>query len=66
MPNTDLQRAPLLEAQVEIEIAAGNIARARAAADELTRVAARFESKALVAGATLAHGRVRLAEGERQ
>ena len=63
-PNTDLQRAPLLEAQVEIEIAAGNIARARAAADELTRVAARFESKALVAGATLAHGRVRLAEGE--
>jgi tetratricopeptide (TPR) repeat protein len=62
-PDTDLQRAPLLEAQVEIEIAAGSIARARAAADELTRVAARFESKALVAGATLAEGRVRLAEG---
>jgi tetratricopeptide (TPR) repeat protein len=63
-PDTDLQRAPLLEAQVEIEIAAGNIARARSAADELTRVAARFESKASVAGATLAHGRVRLAEGD--
>src|SRR3954447_7900222 len=62
-PNTDLQRAPLLEAQVEIEIAAGNIACARSAADELTRVAARFQSEALVAGATLAHGRVRLAEG---
>src|SRR5215210_5109610 len=62
-PDTDLQRAPLLEAQVEIEIAAGDIARARSAADELTRVAARFESKALVAGATHAHGRVRLAEG---
>jgi tetratricopeptide (TPR) repeat protein len=62
-PDTDLQRAPLLEAQVEIDIAAGDIARARSAADELTRVAARFESKALVAGATLAHGRVRLAEG---
>jgi tetratricopeptide (TPR) repeat protein len=62
-PDTELQRAPLLEAQVEIEIAAGDIARARSAADELTRVAARFESKALVAGATLAHGRVRLAEG---
>jgi tetratricopeptide (TPR) repeat protein len=62
-PDTDLQRAPLLEAQVEIEIAAGDIARARSAADELTRVAARFESKALVAGATLALGRVRLAEG---
>ncbi len=63
-PDTDLQRAPLLEAQIEIEIAAGDIARARSAADELTRVAARFESKALVAGATLAHGRVRLAEGD--
>ncbi|MDQ3647832.1 MAG: transcriptional regulator [Actinomycetota bacterium] len=61
-PDTDLQRAPLLEAQVEIEIAAGDIARARSAADELTRVAARFESRALVAGATHAHGRVRLAE----
>jgi hypothetical protein len=36
----------------------------RSAADELTRVAARFESKALVAGATHAQGRVRLAEGD--
>jgi tetratricopeptide (TPR) repeat protein len=63
-PNTELQRAPRLEAQVEIEIAAGDIARARAAADELAQVAARFESKALVAGATLARGRVRLAEGD--
>ena len=63
-PDTDLQRAPLLEAQVEIEIAAGDIARARSAADELTRVAARFQSKALVAGATLRTGRVRLAEGD--
>jgi tetratricopeptide (TPR) repeat protein len=63
-PDTELQRAPLLEAQVEIELAAGDIARARSAADELTRIAARFESKALVAGATLAQGRVRLAEGD--
>jgi tetratricopeptide (TPR) repeat protein len=63
-PDTDLQRAPLLEAQVEIEIAAGDIARARSAADELTRVAARFESKAIIASATLARGRVRLAEGD--
>jgi tetratricopeptide (TPR) repeat protein len=62
-PDTDLQRAPLLEAQVEIEIAAGDLGTARAAADELARVAARFRSKALVAGATLARGRVRLAEG---
>ena len=63
-PDTDLQRAPLLDAQVEIELAGGDIGRARAAADELERVAARFQSKALVAGATLARGRVRLAEGD--
>ena len=63
-PNTALQRAPLLDAQVEIEIAGGDLGRARAAADELERVAARFQSKALVAGATLARGRVRLAEGD--
>jgi len=62
-PDTELQRAPLLEAQVEIEIAGGDFGRARAAAEELDRVAARFQSKALVAGATLARGRVRLAEG---
>jgi hypothetical protein len=63
-PDTQLRRAPLLEAQVEIEVAAGNIDRARAAADELALVAARFQSKALVASATLAQGRVRLAEGD--
>ncbi len=63
-PNTHLQRAPLLEAQVEIEIAAGDIGRARSAADDLELVAARFESKALLAGAALARGRVRLAEGD--
>jgi tetratricopeptide (TPR) repeat protein len=63
-PNTDLRRAPLLGAQVEIEIAAGHLERARSAADELHRIAARFESKALAAGAALARGRVRLADGD--
>jgi tetratricopeptide (TPR) repeat protein len=63
-PTTDLQRAPLLEAQVEIEIAAGDLGRARSAADELALVAARFGNKALAAGATLARGRVRLADGD--
>ena len=63
-PNTDLQRAPLLEAQVEIEIAAGDISRARSAADELELVAARFDSKAFLASAALARGRVRLAHGD--
>jgi tetratricopeptide (TPR) repeat protein len=63
-PNSDLRRAPLLEAQVEIEIAAGDLHRAQAAADELARVAAVFESKALAAGAALARGQVRLAAGD--
>ena len=63
-PDTHLQRAPLLEAQVEIEIAAGEIDRARSAADELKLGAARFQSNGLAAGATLAEARVRLAEGD--
>ena len=63
-PNSDLQRAPLLEAQVAIAIASGDIDRARLAADELELVATRFESKALVAGAAHARGRVRLADGD--
>ena len=63
-PNSGLQRSPLLEAQVEIEVAAGDIGRARAAADELEVVAARFRSNALRASAAVARGRVRLAEGD--
>jgi tetratricopeptide (TPR) repeat protein len=63
-PNTHLQRAPLLAAQVEIELAAGDLGRARLAADELELIAARFESRALLAGAALARGRVRLADGD--
>jgi tetratricopeptide (TPR) repeat protein len=63
-PNTDLQRAPLLEAQVEIEIAAGDVGRARAAADELELVAERCANGAFRAGAALARGRVRLADGD--
>jgi len=62
-PNTDLRRAPLLEAAVEIEIATGELGRARRAADELSQIAVTFESKALVAGATLARARVELADG---
>jgi tetratricopeptide (TPR) repeat protein len=62
-PNNSLQRAPLLAAQVDIEIAAGELDRARAAADELEGIADRFKSSALAAHAQLARGRVRLAEG---
>src|SRR5687767_1351347 len=63
-PNTDLRRAPLLEAQVEIEVAAGNLDAARAAAEQLSQIGALFESKALAASATLARGRVGLAAGD--
>ena len=60
-PNTALRRAPLLAAQVEIEVVAGDLLVARDAADELARLAATFQSKALVASAAMADGRVRLA-----
>jgi tetratricopeptide (TPR) repeat protein len=63
-PHTELRRAPLLEAQVEIGVRAGDLGMARAAADELSRIAARFESKALTASATLARGTVGLAQGD--
>ena len=63
-PNTDLRRAPLLAARVEIEVAAGDLLGARDAADELARVAAAFESRALAASAAMADGRVRLAAGD--
>jgi hypothetical protein len=62
-PNSDLRRAPLLEALVEIEIAADNLDAAQGAAEELSHIAARFGSQALAAGAALARGRVDLAEG---
>jgi len=62
-PNTELRRAPLLEAQVEIEVAAGNLDLARAAADHFSRIAVVFESKAFAASAALARGRVALADG---
>lgn len=63
-PDTDLQRAPLLEAQVEVEIVAGDVQRAREAADDLDRIAVRFRSKALVAAAAMAQARVHLADGD--
>jgi len=63
-PNSDLRRAPLLAAQVEIGIAAGQLDVARAAAGELGRIATRFESKALAATTAVALGTVLLAEGD--
>jgi tetratricopeptide (TPR) repeat protein len=51
-------------AAASIRDAAGDLGRARSAADELELIAARFPSKALVAGAALARGRARLADGD--
>jgi hypothetical protein len=59
-----LRRAPLLDAQVEIALAAGDSARAGAAARELTSIARDFHSEGLTAAATLARARVALAAGD--
>ena len=63
-PNSKLRRAPLLEAQAEIEAAAGNLSQAHAAAEELAVVAALFQSAALDGSAAIAHGRACLASGD--
>src|SRR5688572_9035086 len=64
-PNSELRRAPLLDAYVEIAIAAGDVAHAESAAEELTRIADAFKSAALNAAAAVARGRVRLALNDR-
>lgn len=63
-PNSQLRRAPLLEAQVEIAVAGGDLDCARSAADELGQIAALFHSSGMAASAVLARGQVRLAEGD--
>ncbi len=57
-------RARLLPAQVEIAIAAGDVARARTAVDELTGIVLGYPSPALEAGRQVALGRVLVAEGD--
>lgn len=63
-PNTQLRRAPLLDAQIAISLAAGDLDAARTATDELERIATTFESKALAATAAVARGRVLLASSD--
>ena len=63
-PYGELRRAPLLEAQVEICLAAEDVATAAAAAAELSAIGDRFRSRALCAAAALARGRVALASGD--
>jgi class 3 adenylate cyclase len=57
-------RARLLPAQAEIAIAAGDVAGARTAVDELRSIVMGYPSPALEAGCRVAIGRVLLAEGD--
>ncbi|TAK75769.1 MAG: hypothetical protein EPO16_08275, partial [Dehalococcoidia bacterium] len=59
-----LRRARLLPAQVEIALAAGDIATARTAAEELAGIAEDFGSPALHAAAHCARGAIHNAAGE--
>lgn len=62
--NTVLGRAQLLPTQVEIALSAGDVDRARSAAEELASVADRYRTVALRAAASDAQGRVDIATGE--
>jgi hypothetical protein len=62
-PYGGLRVAPLLDAQVEIAVAVGDVDTARRAADRLSEIAASFASPALAASAELGQGRAALAEG---
>lgn len=57
-------RARLLPAQAEIAIAAGDVAAARTAVDELGAIVVGYPSPALEAGRQVALGRVLVAEGD--
>ena len=63
-PFADLRLAPLLDAQAEIALRAGDPATAERAAAALSDIAARYLSPGLAAAATLARGRASLAAGD--
>lgn len=63
-PCTALCRAPLLEAQAHIAVAANDLATAQQAVQELDGIAERYASQAIRAGAVTARGRVALARGD--
>ncbi|MGQ0432576.1 MAG: LuxR C-terminal-related transcriptional regulator [Microthrixaceae bacterium] len=59
-----LSRAKLLPAQIQISVAAGDLAAAGAATTELEQIAADFDSPALRAAALSCRGRLHLAAGD--
>jgi tetratricopeptide (TPR) repeat protein len=65
-PFSDLTLAPLLEAQVEIAVAAGDVGTAEAASRALRDIAERYASPWLCASASLAEARTALLTGDRE
>ncbi len=63
-PNTELRRAPLLAAQVEIAVAAGDLECAVGAAAELDVIADTLRTPAIRGLAAVARGTAELAEGD--
>ena len=63
-PATPLYRMPLLRAQVEIALAAGDVDTARAASRELDDIAEQYATQAAAATAAMARGLLRLALSE--
>ena len=63
-PGSDLERMPLLRAQVEIALAAGDEATARQAFEQLESIADRFGGSALTAATTGARGLLQLRTGQ--
>ena len=63
-PNSDLQRASLLPAQVEISLATGDLDAARAGAVDLDQIAETAGVAAMRASAAWARGLLQLAEGQ--
>jgi hypothetical protein len=63
-PSSDLTLAPLLEAQVEIAVAAGDLDTARRAATSLRSIGDTYASPWLHASSGLAAARISLAEGD--
>ena len=59
-----LERVKVLPACVEIMLGTGELAAAHAAADELERIAVRFDTELIAASAAHARGNVELADGE--
>lgn len=63
-PDTPLARMPILRAQIEIALAAKDVATARAAVDELEALTGRFGSQAIGAGVASSRGMFQLATGD--